>query len=466
MSDLRKQIFLESGKTISRKARSRIASACVSPDYSPSPSRGGSRANSRYASEEEDVSDSEDAGSLASSQLNSEEGEEKPGVDWDRALVNFVENILNDKRSSPEIRTHRLKAFANCVKKHPTSAWAIENQLKLLIPKLLKSARSATTSMEVIAALQALEVAVLSTESDVQYETVYARIFPVLKGVCEDSDVESVIVESIRALAVAAVCGGGFARPLMEFFLEIIESDGHVINSGDNGPIVIAALTCWGFVASNVGDLEEQSTQALEAFTEQLDSADVDVQIAAGEAIALLMEAAREYEAETDEPWNIQYDQGDLVRRVRLLTKESAKTISKRNRRQLHASFNSVLTSIERGLGPGYSTAHRMASNPHTGGTRTDFNDDVKEYGYREKVSFGNITMVVDSWALAAQIDKLKAVFGTNLPKQYMENPVVQELLKDGRAEFASVHKNKRSKRKSQSPPKARGGKGRDLFLD
>ena len=57
MHDLRKKILLESGKTTSRKARSRPESSRGSPVTSPGGSHPGSRANSRpgsrYGSEDE-----------------------------------------------------------------------------------------------------------------------------------------------------------------------------------------------------------------------------------------------------------------------------------------------------------------------------------------------------------------------------------------------------------------------------
>jgi hypothetical protein len=64
MHDLRKKILLESGKTLSRKARARPesgrSSAIHTPNTSPGHSRAGSRPSSRYASEDEEFgSDSE-----------------------------------------------------------------------------------------------------------------------------------------------------------------------------------------------------------------------------------------------------------------------------------------------------------------------------------------------------------------------------------------------------------------------
>ncbi|KAI0097456.1 hypothetical protein GGR51DRAFT_469331 [Nemania sp. FL0031] len=64
---------------------------------------------------------------------------------------------------------------------------------------------------------------------------------------------------------------------------------------------------------------------------------------------------------------------------------------------QLYNSFSSVksvLTSLQEGTRPRYSTARRTASNPHTEGNRPDVSEKYQEYGYREKIRLHNIDMV------------------------------------------------------------------------
>ncbi|KAI1336116.1 interferon-related developmental regulator-domain-containing protein [Xylariaceae sp. FL0016] len=457
MRDLRKKILLESGKTVSRKARSRPESTRASPSGSPAQSRVGSRAASRYASEEEDFSDSDYDESLASSIINSEDGEE-PAASWTDRLRDRIAELLDRKRSSAKGREGALTAYAHLIRHHCATE-QIENQFSELIPAIMKSVRGGSNTDETLAALKALTITILSTQSD----SVYDRVYSTLKGICEDSDEASVKVEAIEAMSVATMCGGGSitaAEELMDFLVEIVESDGHSIEAGDNGPCVAAALTGWGFVASNLDDLEEQSQQALEAFTEQLDSTDVEVQIAAGANIALIFEAAREYEDETEETWNLQYDQHKLVQRMTALTRESSKSISKKDRKQLHASFNSVLVSLEHGKGPGYSTARRMASNPHTGGSKVDFDGEYREYGYRERLRIHNISMTIDSWSLSTRVEMLKSVLGGGLAAHYMENPAVKDLLSSAHVEFVSAPKKEKGGDDYLSPPrKSRGGK-------
>ena len=454
MRDLRKKILLESGKTVSRKARSRPESGLASPSASPAASRAGSRAPSRYASEDEDnISDSEYADSIISSVVGSDDNDDATaGAVWTDRLKDRITELLDRKRSSAKGRETTLNAYAHLIRYHYAGE-QIEGQFSELVPALLKSIRGGANYEETVAGLKALTLTILSAQS----ETVYDQVWNSLKGACENSDEESVKVEAIEAMSIAAMCGGGSvegAEELLEFLIEIVESDGHSVEAPDNGRVVSAALGAWGFVASHLDDLQDQSEQALEAFTEQLDSTDVDVQIGAGRNIALLFESAREYEEESasaedgsapSSSWDMQYDQHKLVQRMTALTRESSKAISKKDRKQLHASFNSVLTSLERGKGPGYSTARRQAANPHAGGSaaRSDFSTDGEpaeagEYGYRERVRVHNISITIDTWSLSARVEMLRSVLGGGLAAHYAENPAVRDLLSSAHVEFVS----------------------------
>ncbi|KAH9906984.1 interferon-related developmental regulator-domain-containing protein [Xylariomycetidae sp. FL2044] len=458
MRDLRKKILLESGKTLSKKGRSRPESARASPASSPIPSRAASRANSRYASEEEDVTDSDDEESPASSMVNSEDGEEN-STTWADKLRDCIAELLDRKRSSAKGREITLVAYAYLTK-HNFAAEVIESQLTELVPALLRSVRGGSSLEETLAAIKALAITIISIES----ETIYDLVYPSLKRVCQDSEEASIKIAAIEAMSIATMCGGGSetaAQELMDFLLDIVESDGHSIEAGDNGPVVSRAMTCWGFVASNIEELQDYSEHALEVFTEQLDSSDVDVQIAAGFNIALIFEAAREYAEETEETWNLQCDEQQLLHRMTALARESSKSISKKDRKLLHASFNSVLTSLENGTGPGYSTARR-GSNPHTGGSKADTSfEEHREFGYRQKLQIDNIRIIIDSWSLSARATILKTVLGSGLAPHYIENPVVKDLLSSAHVEFTSApeKRNRRNPDRLSPPRKNRGGK-------
>ncbi|OTB00863.1 hypothetical protein M426DRAFT_75552 [Hypoxylon sp. CI-4A] len=426
MHDLRKKIF-ESGKTVSRKARSRQQSAQPSPASSRAGSRAGSRATSRHASEEEDnSSDYEYNDSLASSIVASEDGDDTGPTPPQEILHNHIVDLLDQKRDSGQDREDKLTAYTELLRHHP-EAEEIEAQMNELLPMLLKSVRGRRTPQGVLWALKALTMTIITTGA----ENIHDRVYPVLQTLCgnseyDDDSNESIRVAAIRAMSISTMCGGGSvtaAEEFLDFLMEIIQSDGHTIDAGDSGPVVTEALQAWGFVASGLDDLEDRSTEAMEAFTEQLDSSEVDVQIAAGCNIALILESAREYEEETEETWNMRYDKDGLLRRLHALQKESSKSISKRDRRQLHSSFKSIITSLEEGKGPGYSTA---------------FNEDYAEYGYRQKLRIQDMSIVIHSWSLQARVVMLKLVLGGGFPSHYLNNPVVRGLLSGARTEHIS----------------------------
>ncbi|KAI1764210.1 interferon-related developmental regulator-domain-containing protein [Hypoxylon sp. FL1150] len=447
MHDLRKKIF-ESGKTVSKKARSRQQSA----QASPASSRGGSRATSRHASDE-DESDYEVESLGSSTIVNSDDSDDAGPTPPSEDLHGYIVDLLDEKRDGGRDRENKLTAYTELIRHH-FSADELDGRVGELLPMLLRSVRGRRTAQGALWALRALALTILTTGS----EQIHDRVYPTLRTLCQDADYdddnEMIKVACLRTMAVSIMCGGGSsasAEEFLEFLLEIIESDGHTIDAADSGPVVTAALDAWGFVASDLEDLEEESTRAIEAFTEQLDSTDVDVQIAAGADIALLLEAAREHEEETDEPWNMRYDQDQLLQKLTALTKESSKSISKKNRRQLHSAFNSVVTSLEHGKGPGYSTARRFASNPHTGGNRADFKEDSQEYGYRQKFRIQNISITIDTWSLSARLAMLRAVLGNGLASHYLFNPVVRDLLSGSKSEILSAPAGNRAEKSGGS---------------
>ncbi|KAI0134307.1 interferon-related developmental regulator-domain-containing protein [Xylariales sp. AK1849] len=455
MRDLRKKILMESGKTQSRKARlrpdSNFGSATHSPSSSPAGSRQASRAPSRHASEDEG-SDSDVNDSLTDSVVASEDGEDTIS-DWSDKLKDCINEILDRKRSSVKGRESYLAGYVHLTRHHFADTM-IEHQLHELVPAILKSIRGGRNTEETVTALKALQMTTLTT----QYDNIYDQVFSNLKSVCGSVDEEVVKVEAINTMAVVTIFGGGAeaaAEELLDFMLEIVESDGHSVEAGDNGPVVTAALTVWGFLASHIEDLEQRSEGALDAFTEQLDSTDVDVQIAAGTDIALIFEAIRAFNEREEEqhderqeelkeeakrkkrdftpepfnPFDLQYNQHQLVQRMTELAGESSKAVSKKDRRHLHARFASILTSLELGKGPGYSKAGRVARESDRNGARVfDAEKVFEEFGYRETIRGDNgMSLTIDSWSLSIRVQFLKKILGGGFTTHWKHNPAVEE---------------------------------------
>ncbi|KAJ0167709.1 Uncharacterized protein CTA2_801 [Colletotrichum tanaceti] len=445
MHDLRLKVLRESGKTVSKKARSRPESARASMRNSPNVSPGHSQINSpaqshagsRYASEEEGSDDEYDDNMTMSTLSNGSETalDEATEAAWTQLLQDRIVELQDRKRTNTKIRETTLMSYLHLVKHH-YGGRQITNSLTEIVTALMKNIRSGGGSLERLMSLQSLAATLLTAPSDAFFEDIY----PQLEKTLEDDDNNDVKAAAIWAMAITAMYGGGgedAASEFLEYLVTIVESDGEAIGAADSGDVVTSALEAWAFVASQMDDISENVYSAIDAFVEQLDSTDVDVQASAGFNIAFIFEVAREQEEETGEPMNLQYDPKKLIARMAEASKPSVKQTARRDRRHLRKQFASIVSSLEHGKGPGFSSAGRPAFNPHTGGTkadprpggRGDDDDDMRGFGYREKLRLGSSVVLIDSWSLMARVEAAKIVLGGGLPTHFNDNPTVAELL-------------------------------------
>lgn len=321
-----KKALLESGKTLSRKARARpdskTATPISSPAASPFASKNVSRAGSVYASEGEEDSDFEDHMTMSTnSGSDSEGGSGSNNRAWVDRLQARTSQIIAGGRSGERKKMSNmekedmLKAYLHLVRHYFAQA-EIRNSMDELVLGLMRAVKSASTSEKMLA-LKALAVSILTNPTD----SILSSHEKDLKDAAEDdSSEEEVKIAAIHTLAVAAMYGDGgveAAEDMLQYMIEIIESDGQTVGALDVGGVVVAALQSWGFIAAHLDDLTDQSEQAMEAFVGQLDSTDPYVQTAAGDNIALLFETATATEEETGEKANLQYDPKRLAQQMR-----------------------------------------------------------------------------------------------------------------------------------------------------
>ncbi|KAF6844871.1 ifrd domain-containing protein [Colletotrichum musicola] len=443
MHDLRLKVLRESGKTVSKKARSRPESARgssrnspnISPSHSQITSPAQSRAGSRYASEDEGSDNEYDDNMTLSTLSNGSDsgGDEPAESSWVDLLQNRIVQLQDRKRTNTKIRETAVMSYLHILKHHYAGR-QIEGSVSDIVSALMKNLRSGGSTIERIFSLKSVQATLLTSPS----ETLFDDIYPLLEKTCEDDEDNDVKAAAIWAMAIATLYAGGSevaASEFLDFLVGIVESDGESIGAGDNGDVVTAALESWAFVASQIDDISENVYTALDAFVEQLDSTDVDVQTSAGFNIAFIFEASRDQEEETGEPMNLQYDPKRLISRMAEASKPSVKQTSRKDRRHRRKQFASIVSSLEHRKGPGFSSAGRPAFNPHTGGTKADprsgprRDDEEDMFGYREKLRLGSSIVVIDSWSLMARVDAARTVLGGGLPIHYNDNPTVSELL-------------------------------------
>ncbi|KAK1036942.1 hypothetical protein LTS16_013364 [Friedmanniomyces endolithicus] len=441
--NLRKQA-LESGKTQSRKASETLSTPSSSRATSAAPSPragggGGSNVPSRNVSDDEsEMSDTTQWSTNSIDEMLALPAEEDGAQEevWRAALEGRMEELCDRKRSSAQGREEALLVFSTALVRH-YAADEIRGRREELVGALLKSVKGGQTERETVLALKALALVLVTEPSDTLSEALAGP----MKACINDAQHVAQKIGAIHALGVVTFFGGASEEAtaeVMELFLDIVSSDGAVIEEADNADIVTAALEEWGFLATQLEDMEETTEAAMETFVDQLESASVDVQIAAGDNIALLFEKSYTEAESDDEPpdededldedvkngsaprmikrYTVYRQQHQLSATLSDLAKASSKRLSKKDRKQLHLSFADIARTVERPTrGPRYSTA---------------LDEEGREMGSRLKVALhGGGRMTIDRWWKLHRLNGLKRLLREGFLVHYEFNQVVYESL-------------------------------------
>merc|ERR1712241_790794 len=122
-------------------------------------------------------------------------------------------------------------------------------------------------------------------------------------------------------------------------------------------------------------------------------SSDVEVRITAGEAIALILEFAYQYDEEF-----LPDGLDSLIESLKQLATDSTKSRSKKDRKEQRSSFRDILRGVEEGDPPS------------------------------EKVKFGQEVLFLDSWYKKLQYDWFCKVLGSGMNLHLSSNMMVREI--------------------------------------
>lgn len=389
--DLRRRA-LESKKTVSKKSQTK-GSQPSSRASSRAVSAANSRPTSRVASR--DVSDDEDDRTYLSDDTNmsinsidalleSDDFNEQTTDTLKDDLQACIEDLLERKGSSSKSREDALVTYDRILTSHHFGD-VLYGQVENLLKVFLKSVKAETTAKETIAALRAISLTCISIDS----VTLYDEVSSVIKRTVSDSQDNTVKAAAIHSLGICISFGGAGDEEIAEvntFLLEVVRSDGEFVGAADSAEVVTAASQTYAFLTTQLEDVETESEDAVEALLEQLSSGEVAVQIAAGEAIALLFEKSYtpreedEEEAEENDENGPKSDESDstaaaaaaattastttgdkdLIKRYNAyhnpaevlstcldLANLSTRGLNRTDRKKLHQSFASIAQTIE-----------------------------------------------------------------------------------------------------------------------
>ncbi|XP_076340105.1 interferon-related developmental regulator 1-like [Tachypleus tridentatus] len=159
------------------------------------------------------------------------------------------------------------------------------------------------------------------------------------------------------------------------------------------------ALLAWSLLVTISSTLQviELAESQLKKLPELLESPNLELRIAAGEAIAILYEVIRE-ESVDFEIDNIE----NLCETLRQLATDSHKFRAKKDRRQQRSSFRDVLRAVEEGEAP-----------------------DVR-------VKFGREVLNIDSWCKKRQYDAICYILGSGMNLHLKENDLLRDIFELG----------------------------------
>ena len=304
----------------------------------------------------------------------------------------MIGSLVDRKGTSSSSREAFLTNYIRTLTSH-YMAEGLYGHVSEVLGAFSASVKAEATEQEAKLALRAIALTAISYEDDNIYDTVSA----VLKRSISDSESLPIKAAAIYSLGICISFGGAAEEEILDvltFLLEIVSSDGSFIGAHDNAEVVAAALHTYGFLATQVEDIEHESEDAISAFLEQLDSDDVRVQVAAGENIALLYEKSytprehddtpseNEDEDSSDDEFDGPRDDSDLVKRynayhntaevlekVNALAGISTKSINRRDKRALHSSFTTIAHTIDKPKnGLKTSNASKMVVRIHNEG--------------------------------------------------------------------------------------------------
>lgn len=455
--DLRRRA-LESGKTTSNKAKSKPSSRTSSRPNSASNSRVASRVQSREASDDEDLDKgnlSDDTTQRSASHhralcgrlltgachsinsidalLESDDINEQATDALRQELSDAIADLLERKGSSTKSREDSLSTYVKCLTSHYL-AEVLYGRIPDLLNAFARSVKAETSDKETTLALRAMALTALTFEDSRLYEMVSS----LLKRTIADSQSLPVKAAAIYAIGICISFGGAGDEEIYDvltFLQEIASSDGAFVGADDDAEVVAAALNTYGFLATQLDNLEDDSEDAVAVFLDQLDAGDVRVQVAAGENIALLYEKSYT-PREEDEPLTSSSDeneegssdelgeqrpQSDVIKRynayhnatevldkVSALASLSTKQMNRRDKKVLHQSFATIASTVQNPkLGLQANNASKMVVRIHREGE-----------------------MRVDKWWKLMRLNAIRRLLGGGFVNHYFEgNKQVLEAL-------------------------------------
>jgi len=237
------------------------------------------------------------------------------------------------------------------------------------------------------------------------YQELHGPMLHMVTDKTQSSATRGAVGQSVSGLCFIA--GGDLAEvvrvmKILEsvFVASLPKQDGTSVKiTGDQSGMHAACLSGWSLLSTLLtpAQIFDNITSYTRILRGLLSSTDVDLRITAGEAIALVLEAAYEYD-EDYVPDNF----NDLLAELKQLATDSSKSKSKKDRKEQRSSFRDVLRAVEEGEQPS------------------------------ETVKFGKEVLKIDSWYSKCQYDWFCKIMGTGINTHMSTNLMLRQIFQLG----------------------------------
>jgi hypothetical protein len=292
-----------------------------------------------------------DTGSVAS--VDSLWGNEPETVDvkgsWQEELLETVDALGERKGSSTSGREELLKSFVRIASLKVVTEDMLDGRGQELIAVLGRMMKSGRSSKEVTLAARAISLLAASIPEATSLSN---SLLPLLQLTISNGPDEAATPMLIHALAAIGFFSPTLSSedilPIIQFLVEIVESNGHSIGEEEDDDVLAAALEAIGVLLGILEDPSNSIQETLPILVETLSSTSLAVRLAAGEVIALCYELVPPSpDSEDESPESVPYDDIDhLTTLLSSLSTASTKKLSKNSRREQHSLFRDILRTV------------------------------------------------------------------------------------------------------------------------
>ncbi|RIA80969.1 interferon-related developmental regulator-domain-containing protein [Glomus cerebriforme] len=368
----------------------------------------GTPMSSRQNTDEEDVWSETSADTLDSWTSTGSRAEDviiEEGDSWEDEVLQSIDN-LEEKRTST-----REDALAKLIRllSHKYAANILNSRRDTLLDMLNRSVKKDKSYKE----------NKLAVKGEGQ-ETMYHDVLSLLKYTITNTVSTEVKSACIKTLALACFIAGSQteAFELLDFFVEIIITNGKSVNAINDGVTLTSALNAYGLLYAGLwgdskkvaGMAREEFERVMPAHIKQLESSTMEVRVASGENIALMFETlgigkvdsteewGQEQDDESDEGYFDYNEMGRLTQLLSTLAKDSNRHRGKTERKVQRSAFRDILKTVEDG--------ERV----------------------QEKLKFKKQTIYFSTWAKIVELNAFRDVLAEGLHVHFLENELLQDL--------------------------------------